>query len=131
MATQEFGGRMADDVRTPGDGLAEIGRGQGVVDDEGNARLMGDRRHCLQIDDDAAGIGEVLQEDRLAARRQRAAEILRICRIDKMAGPAELLEGEAELGERAAIEIARGDELVARLHQSEEGEELPRMAGGC
>ena len=48
-------------------------------------------------------------------------------RIDEMAGPAELLEREAELGERAAIEIARGDELVARLHQREEGQELRRM----
>jgi len=34
-----------------------------------------------------------------------------------MACPAELLERETELGQRAAIEIARHDELVARLQQ--------------
>jgi hypothetical protein len=70
------------------------------------------RRHLLDIDDDAAGIGEVLDKDRLASRGQRTAEILRVGRIDEMAGPAELLERQAELGQRAAIEVARGDELV-------------------
>ena len=55
-------------------------------------------------------------------------EILGVGGIDEMAGPAELLEGETELGERAAIEVARGDELVARPHEREEGEELRRMA---
>ena len=47
--------------------------------------------------------------------------------IDEMAGPAEFFERQPELRERAAIEIARGDELVARLHQREEGEELRRV----
>ena len=45
-----------------------------------------------------------------------------------MAGPAELLERETKLGERAAVKVARGEELVARLHQREEGQELRRMA---
>ena len=66
----------------------------------------------------------------LHARGQRAAEILRVGRIDEMAGPAELLERQAELGQRAAIEIARGDELVARRHQREEDQELRRVARG-
>ena len=55
------------------------------------------------------------------------AEVLGVGRIDEMAGPAELLEGEAELGERAAVKVARGEEFVARLHQREEGQELRRM----
>ena len=46
-----------------------------------------------------------------------------------MTGPAELFERQPELGERAAIEVARGEELVARLHHGEEGEESGRMAG--
>ena len=57
------------------------------------------------------------------------AEILRLGRIDEMAGPAELLERQAELGKRAAIKVARGDELVARLHQGEEGQELRGVPG--
>jgi hypothetical protein len=92
MAAQELGRRMADDVGAPGEWFAEIGGRQGVVDDQRNAGLVGDRRHTFEIDDDAAGIGEVLEKDRLGARGQRFAEILRVGRVDKMALPAELFE---------------------------------------
>jgi len=85
-------------------GFAEIGGRQGVVDNQRDARLVGDRRHALEIDDDPAGIGEVLEKDRLGARGQRLAEIFRIGRVDKMALPAELFERQPELGQRAAVE---------------------------
>ena len=74
------------------DRLAQIRRRQGVVDDQRDAGLVRDGRDLLDIDDDAAGIGEALDKDRLAARRQRPAEILRVGRIDEMALPAELRE---------------------------------------
>ena len=89
---------------------------------------MRDLRDGFQIDDDAAGIGEAFKKDRLAVRRQRAAEILRIVRIDKMAGPAKLFERQAELRQRTAVEIARRDELVALLHHRREDQELRGMA---
>ena len=91
---------------------------------------MRDRRDLFDVDDDAAGVGEVLDKDRLGPRGHRAAEILRIGRVDKMAGPAELLERQAELGQGAAIEVARGDELIARLHQREKHQELRGVARG-
>src|SRR5205085_5514060 len=90
-----------------------------------------DLRDLFDIDDDAAGIGEVLDKDRLALRGQRAAEILRVDRVDKVAFPAELLERQAKLGQRAAIEIARGNKLVARLHQRKKDQELCGMTRGC
>ena len=119
---------MNDDVGAVLERPAEIGGGERIVDDQRQASLMRDIGDPLDIDDDASGIGEVLDEDRLALRRQRAAEILGVGRIDEMAGPAKLLEREAELGERAAIKVARSDEFVARLHQREEGQELRRMS---
>ena len=81
---------MTDDVGAPGDGLAEKGRRQRVVDDERNPRLMRDLGDRLQIDHHAAGIGEALDENRLGPGRQRLAEIVGVGRIDEMAGPAEL-----------------------------------------
>ncbi len=44
--------------------------------------------------------------------------------------PAEVLVGVVELVDRAAVELVRGDELVARLHQRVHGQELGRVAGG-
>ena len=127
MAREELGGRVHDDIGAVLDRPAEVRRSERVVDDQRQTRLMRDIGDALDIDDDAPGIGEVLDEDRLAFRRQAFTEILGVGRIDEMAGPAELLERETELGERAAIKVARGDELVAGLHQREEGQELRRM----
>src|SRR5574337_2090461 len=115
---------MDDDIGAVLDRPAEVGRGQRVVNDERQTRLMRDRRNARDVHDDPARIGEVLDEDGLAPWRQRLAEILGLGRIDQMAGPAELLEREAELGERTAIKVARGDELVAWRHEREEGQEL-------
>src|SRR4029077_19319689 len=101
---------------------------------ERDAGLVGDRRDPFEVEYDAAGVGEVLDKDRLGPRGQRLAEILRLGRVDKMAFPAELFERQPELGQRATIEVARGDELVARLHQSEENQKLrgmPRGRGQC
>ena len=98
------------------DRAAEVRGGQGVVDDQRQTGLMRDFRHRRDIDDDAPGIGEVFDKDRLALRRQAFAEVFGLGRIDEMAGPAELLEREAELGERAAVKVARGEELVPWLH---------------
>ena len=83
---------MADNVGAPFERAAEIGRRQCVVDDQRDAGVVRDLRDLFDIDDDAAGIGEVLDKDRLALRGQRAAEILRVDRVDKVAFTAELLE---------------------------------------
>jgi hypothetical protein len=44
--------------------------------------------------------------------------------------PAERLDGIAELVDRAAIELAAGDEFVARLHEGVEDDQLGAMARG-
>ena len=127
MAREELRRRMNDEVGAVLDRPAEIRGRQRVVDDQRDACPMRDFGDALDVDDNAAGVGEVLDEDRLALRGQRLAEILRLGRVDEMAGPAELLERQAELRERAAVEIARRDELVAGPHQREEGQELRRV----
>ena len=90
---------MDDDVGAVLDRAAQVRRRQRVVDDQRQAGLVGDRGHARDVDHHAARIGEALDEDRLATRRQRLAEIIRVGRVDEMAGPAELLERQAELGE--------------------------------
>ncbi len=44
--------------------------------------------------------------------------------------PAEILEGVIELVDRAAVELGRGDEFVAGLHQRVEDDRLRGVAGG-
>ena len=90
---------MNDDVGAVLDRPAEVRRRQRIVDDQRNARRMRDVGDALDVDDNAARVGEVLDEDGLALRRQRVAEVLRLGRIDEMAGPAELPERQPELRE--------------------------------
>ena len=76
------------------------------------------------------GLAIELDEDRLGLRRKRRAEALGIVGIGEAHVPVEFLEGVGELVDRAAIELARGDELIARLHQRMEHDRLRRVPRG-
>ena len=65
MARQELGRRMNDDVGPPVEGAQQVGGRQRVVDDERDARRMGDFGDRFQIDDEAARIGEGFEEETL------------------------------------------------------------------
>ena len=103
VAGQKLRRRMADKVGAPVEGPAQIRGRERVVDDQRNARLVRDAGHPFEIDDDAAGIGQVFEKNRLGARGERPAEVLRLPRIDEMAGPAELFERQPELRQRSAV----------------------------
>src|SRR5499427_8845290 len=129
VAAEEFGQRVHHDVGAVVDRLAQVRRRQGVVDDQrhaGAARDVGDR---LDVGDDAARIGDRLDEDRLGLRADAALERADVVRIGPHHVPAEILERVVELVDRAAIELLRRDELVARLHQHVEDQHLRGMAG--
>ena len=129
MAAEELGQRVDHEVGAPLEGAAQIRRRHGVVDDQRYAGIVGDGGDGLDVDHDAARVGQVLDEDRLASRRQRAAEIGGIGRIHHVRGPAHAGEAVGELGDGAAVELVRGDELVARLEQGVEQQQLRAMAG--
>ena len=104
MAGQELGGRMNHDIGTPIERTQQVGRRQGVVDDQRDSRRVRDLGNRFQIDDQAARVGQGFQEDTLGVRMggEGLFEIVRVGRIDEMTGPAELVEGMAELSDRAA-----------------------------
>ena len=76
------------------------------------------------------GLAIELDEDRLGAGRDGGLEARRVVGVGPAHVPAEVLVGMVELVDRAAVELVRGDELVARLHQRVHGQELGRVAGG-
>ena len=130
MPLKKLGGRVHDQGGAVVDRLAEPGRGQRVVDQERHARLLGDARDRLDVRNDAAGIGQAFDEERLGVFRDGALEILRLVGVDDLRRPAELGIGVAHLLQRAAVEPRGGDDLRARRHQREEAEHLRGMAGG-
>ncbi len=60
-----------------------------------------------------------------------ALEVRGLVGIDEDHLPAELLEGLAELGDGAAIELASRRRMRRPLHEGEEGQHLRRVAGGA
>src|SRR2546423_3089972 len=70
MATEKLRSRMYDDVGTPLDRPNEVGRGEGVIDDEWNACFSRHSGHGLDVSDDAARVGDAFDEDCLCFRRQ-------------------------------------------------------------
>ena len=128
VAAEKFRQRMHDDVGAIVDRLAQIRRRQRVVDDQRHAGALGDLGDRLDVGDDAARIGDRLDEDRLGLGRDRALEGRDVVGLGPDHVPAEVLEGVVELVDRAAIELLGGDELVARLHQAVEDEHLRGVA---
>ena len=131
VAADELRGRVNHEIGAVLEGPAEIGRGQRVVDNERHTVALRDLCDRFEIEHDAAGVGQSLAEEELDLVGHRPLDIFGLRHVDEMAGPAELLEAHAELGERAAIEIVGRDELVAALQQRRAHQELRRMAGRC
>ena len=110
------------------DRLAQPGRGQRVVDQQRHAGRLGDAGDRLDVADDAAGIGQALDEEGFRVWRDGALEVLRIVGVDDLRRPAELRIGVAHLLQRAAIEARGGDDLRAGRHQREQRQDLRGVA---
>ena len=138
VAAEELGQRVHDDVGAVFDRLAQIGRRQRVVDDQRHAGALRDLGDRLDVADDARpGWRSNSMKIALVLRRHRALEASEIVGVGPHHVPAEILERVVELVDRAAVELLRGDELVARLHQAMEDQHLrgvarrDREAGGA
>ena len=131
VAGQELGGGMHHQVGAPFDRSAQVGRGQGVVDDQRDTGISGELSQRLEIGDDASRVGQALAEDRLGALADRRPHGLRLLEVDEVDVPVELLEALAELRDRAAIQAVRSHETIAGLHEGEEGQDLRAVPGGA
>ncbi len=76
------------------------------------------------------GLAIELDEDRLGLGRKRRAETLGIVGVGEAYVPVEFLEGLGELIDRAAIELAGGDEFISGLHERMKHERLRRVPRG-
>ena len=99
---------MNYDISSPFDWPAQVGGGERVVHNQWQSSGMGDFGDGSDIRNDATRIGETLDEYGLAFGREAAPEVLWVGGVDEMAVPAQLLERKTKLGQRAAVELARG-----------------------
>ena len=125
-------GGVGDDVGAPLEGTAVDGGGEGVVDNQGHAVLVGDACELLNVEHGAAGVGDGLAEERLCVWAEGCLNLL-LGSGGRHEGAldAELLHRHAEEVVGAAVNLVRGDEVVASLTDVEQGVEVGSLARRC
>ncbi len=124
-----FGGRIDHDRRAVIERARQDRRG-GVVHDQRNAEFAADRRDLGDREDRELRVGQGLGVIGAGAVIGGAAESLRVGRIDEADLDALVLQRVGEQVPGAAVEVGRGDDIVAGagevLHRIGRG----RLAGG-
>ena len=111
------------------DRAAQIGAGRGVIDDQRQANLVGNRRYSVKVGDIAAGVGDGFAKDRPGVFVDGSFEGGQIVGVHEFGGPAELADRVRELLYGAAIKPGRCNDIAAGAHQREKGHDLGGMSG--
>ena len=110
-------------------GRHRYGRRERGVDGERDARVVRDLRQRLEVGDRAGRVGHDLGVDELGAPGlDRVGEGLRVVGRDERRLDAEPAQGHVEQRVGAAVERARGDDVIAGVAQLGEQQRLGRLA---
>ena len=130
VAVEVFRARVHHHVRAPFEGTAEVGRGEGVVQDEGEAVPVRDPGPAFHVKDGEGGVRQRLAEDSLGVRADGRLDFLvGGIRVDPRELDAQLLERHAEEVDRAAVDLRARDDVVARMRHGEERDHARGLAG--
>mmetsp|Transcript_55872 Transcript_55872/g.149569 ORF Transcript_55872/g.149569 Transcript_55872/m.149569 type:complete len:233 (-) Transcript_55872:797-1495(-) len=131
LAGQELRGAVHDQVRPELYRPAEVRRRQGVVDDERHLRGMRQVRYRPDVAHHTSRVCQTLRKEEAdGGVLKRLPHLLVVVNVHERALPVELLDGLAKLRNAAPVELVRGHDAVARLHEAEEGHELRGVARG-
>ena len=121
MAADILGRRMDADVGAVVEGPEQVRGAKGIVDDQRDTIVIGDTRHCLEVDDVDVGVADGLDEHGTGLIVDGPTEVLGIDGIDQRGLNAMLGKGIGEEIEGAAIERLGGDDLLAGVGNIENG----------
>ena len=100
---------------------------EGVVDNQGDAVLMGQRGESLEVRDVEAGIPHGFDIDGLGVGIDLRLETIQLVAIGEFDVDPQARELHLELVVRAAVEKGCGNEIVAGLHEIGDGHKLSRL----
>src|SRR5437764_10019355 len=112
MSTDKLCRRMRNDIRAMFKRTAEIGRGEGVIYDQRQARLMSNIGNRPDIQDITAWIANRLAIEGTCTRCDRFAVVLRFSAIDKDSINTPDTQRNIKLCMRTTIETTGGDDLI-------------------
>ncbi len=121
VAADELRRRVHDDVGAPLERADEVRRGDGVVDDERYADLVGHVGHAPDVEHVVAGVSDALAEERLgrgAGLRTPSVDVVRV--LDDRHLDPQLGERVVEQVVGAAVERRRRHDMVAGVGDVED-----------
>ena len=113
MSADELGGGVNHNVRTVFDGAQQIGGGEGVVHHQGDVVAVRHFRQSFQVGDVPVGVAQSLSVDQLGVWLDGRLESRRISRIGKGHVQPLILQGVGEQVVSAAVQIGRGNDMIA------------------
>ena len=113
VAADELGGGVDHDVCAVLDGPDQIGGAEGVVDDQGQAVLVGDGGDGVDVGDVAVGVAQGLQVDCLGVVLDGALHLGQVVGVHKGGGDAVLGQGVGQQVVGAAVDGLLGHDVLA------------------
>ena len=127
VSPQKLRRRVHDDVAAVLEGAEEAGRGEGAVDHERYALLMGDGGDRRHVHDLQAGVAQGLAEHEAGLRPDRLAEPFGVAGMDEARLDSEARQGMGEEVVAAAVDRGGRDDVTARIHQGRHREMKCRL----
>ena len=113
VPAEVLGRRVQHDVRAQRERLLQVGRGEGVVDDEPGARLARDVGDRGDVRDAQQRVGRRLAPDDAGGRPDRRAQGVEVAEVDGGVLDAPRREDLVDQPVRAAVGVVRDDDVVA------------------
>ena len=117
VTAEVLGRGVQDDVRAQRERLLQVGRGEGVVDDEPGPGLPRDVRDRRDVRDAQQRVGRRLAPDDPGGRPQRGPQRVDVREVDRRVLDAPRREDLVDEPERAAVGVVRDDEVVTGAYQ--------------
>ena len=126
VSAEPLGEGVDDDVGSVIEGVGEVGRGAGGVDNERKAVGLGDLADGVEVGDFERGIRDGFAKKGARFFIDRVGELLGILGVDEADFDPESRKDVLELGVAAAVEILGGDDVVACFREVDDG-----IENGC
>ena len=121
VATDELGGGVDDDVCAVLQGPDQVGGAEGVVDDQGQAVLVGDGGDGVNVGDVAVGVAQGLQVDGLGVVLDGVLHLGQVVGVHEGRGDAVLGQGVGQQVIGAAVDRLLGNNMLAGASQGLNG----------
>ena len=113
VAADELGGGLHHDVGAVLDGTDQVGGAEGVVDDQGQAVLVGDGGNAVNVGHFAVGVAQGLDVDGLGVGLNGLFKVLDVQRVHEGGGHAVVHQGVGQQVVGAAVDVLGGNDVVA------------------